>query len=80
MLLQEAEDLGSLFFTRKEIELILMIEPNTVQNAILKGQLLAEAEVRKVVVQQAKSGSGEAQRIVQSWVSRIRFENKMNSL
>ena len=77
-ILNEAEELGSLFFTKSEIELILSIEPDNLTNAILKGQLKADAEVRKVVVQQAKSGSGEAQRLVQSWLSRIRFENAMN--
>jgi hypothetical protein len=78
IILSEAEELGSLFFTRSEIELILNIKPDNIQNAILKGQLKSDAEVRKVVVQQAKSGSGEAQRLVQSWLSRIRFENSMN--
>lgn len=73
--LEQAEELGKLFFTGKEIELILSIEPVTLKNAILKGQLLADAEIRKVIVQQAKGGSGEAQRIVQEWMSRIRFEN-----
>ena len=73
--LEQAEELGKLFFTGKEIELILSIEPVTLKNAILKGQLLADAEIRKVIVQQAKGGSGEAQRIIQEWMSRIRFEN-----
>lgn len=77
-LLSEAEELGSLFFTKSEIEIILTLQPDNLKNAILKGQLKADAEIRKVVVQQAKSGSGEAQRLVQSWVSRIRFENAMN--
>lgn len=77
--LEEGEELGKLLFTRKEIELILSIEPTTLQNAILKGQLLADAEIRKVIVQQAKGGSGEAQRIVQAWTSRIRFENFINN-
>ena len=73
--LEQAEELGKLFFTGKEIELIISIEPVTLKNAILKGQLLADAEIRKVIVQQAKGGSGEAQRIIQEWMSRIRFEN-----
>lgn len=76
--LEQGEELGKLFFTRKEIELILSIEPTNLQNAILKGQLLADAEIRKVIVQQAKGGSGEAQRIIQEWMSRIRFENVIN--
>lgn len=76
--LSEAEELGSLFFTKEEIEIILSIEPTNLHNAILKGQLKSDAEIRKVVIQQAKSGSGEAQRLVQSWVSRIRFQNAMN--
>lgn len=77
-LLEQAEELGKLFFTRKEIQLILFIEPTTLENAILKGQLIADAEIRKVIVQQAKGGSGEAQRIIQEWMSRIRFENIIN--
>ena len=71
--------INNFIITGRQIELILSIEPNTLKNAILKGQLQAEAEIRQVVVNQAKSGSGEAQRIIQGWMSRIRFENIKNT-
>lgn len=73
--LQEAEELGKLFFTRKEVMIILTHDVQTLQQAILKGQLQEEAEVRKVIIQQAKSGSGEAQKLVLQFISRIRSEN-----
>ncbi len=72
---QEAEELGKLFFTRKEVMIILTHDVQTLQQAILKGQLQEEAEVRKVIIQQAKSGSGEAQKLVLQFISRIRSEN-----
>lgn len=78
-ILIEAEELGKLFFTQKEIETILFTNPDTIQGAIRKGQLLSDAEVRKVVIQQAKSGSGEAQKIVENWKNAIKFENALKT-
>lgn len=71
--LEEAEKYGALLFTEDEIKLILTQEPTTTQNAILKGQLMTEAEMRTVVIQQAKNGSSEAQKIVIKWLQRIKI-------
>lgn len=77
-LLQEAEELGKLFFTEKQIKLILF--PNKKQMdldiVIMRGQLLSEAEIRKTVVQQAKAGSAEAQKLVENWKLYIRHEKR----
>lgn len=76
-ILIEAEELGKLFFTSSEIHTILHMKADTIPGAIRKGQLLADAEVRKVIIQQAKSGSGEAQKIVENWKNAIKFENAL---
>ncbi|MEA5458687.1 hypothetical protein VB796_06550 [Arcicella sp. LKC2W] len=78
-ILIEAEELGKLFFTQTDIETILYTNPDSIQGAIRKGQLLSDAEVRKVVIQQAKSGSGEAQKIVENWKNAIKFENALRT-
>lgn len=72
MNLEAAEEYGALLFTEKEVKLILTKEPNTVENAILKGQLLTEATIRKVIIEQAKNGSSEAQKIVLKWQNAIK--------
>lgn len=73
MNLEAAEEYGALLFTEKEVKLILTKEPNTVENAILKGQLLTEATIRKVIIEQAKNGSSEAQKIVLKWQNAIKI-------
>jgi len=73
MNLEAAEEYGALLFTEKEVKLILAKEPNTVENAILKGQLLTEATIRKVIIEQAKNGSSEAQKIVLKWQNQIKI-------
>lgn len=73
MNLEAAEEYGALLFTEKEVKLILSKEPNTVENAILKGQLLTEATIRKVIIEQAKNGSSEAQKIVLKWQNQIKI-------
>ncbi len=78
-ILIEAEELGKLFFTQSEIETILYTNPDTIEGAIRKGQLISDAELRKVVTQQAKSGSGEAQKIVENWKNAIKFENALRT-
>jgi uncharacterized protein YjcR len=78
-ILNEAEELGKLFFSHKEIETILYTNPDSIEGAIKKGQLLSDAEIRKVVIQQAKSGSGEAQKIVETWKNAIKFENALRT-
>lgn len=73
-ILKQAEELGNLLFTQEEIKIILNTSPTTIQTAILKGQLTTEAEVRKTVIQQAKGGSGEAQKLVEKWIKRYRYQ------
>ncbi len=73
MNLEAAEEYGALLFTEKEVKLILTKEPNTVENAILKGQLLTEATIRKVIIEQAKNGSSEAPKIVLKWQNQIKI-------
>jgi hypothetical protein len=72
--LEQAEQYGALLFTEQEVELILTKEPNTVKNAILKGQLITEATIRQVVIEQAKNGSSEAQKIVMKWQQKINLK------
>lgn len=77
-ILQEAEELGKLFFTEKQIKLILFPNKKTMDLdiVIMRGQLISEAEIRKTVVQQAKAGSAEAQKIVENWKLYIRYEKR----
>ena len=72
--LTQATELGALLFTNREIEIIINASPTDLKMAIVKGQLLTEAEVRKVVIDQAKAGSGEAQKLVQKWLTKIKME------
>lgn len=72
--LEQAEQYGALLFTEEEVEIILTKEPNTVKNAILKGQLITEATIRQVVIEQAKNGSSEAQKIVMKWQQKINLK------
>lgn len=72
--LEAAEQYGTLLFTEEEVKLILTKEPNTIENAILKGQLMTEATVRKVIIEQAKNGSSEAQKIVLKWQQKINIK------
>ena len=74
--LNDATELGALLFSEHEIKIILTAEPTDLKTAILKGQLMTEAEVRKIVIQQAKSGSGEAQKLVEKWTQRIKIQQR----
>lgn len=66
--------LGKLMFTRQEIELILNENPDSIDEQIKAGQLITQAEMRVVVVRQAKNGSSESQKMVETW----RMEIHMN--
>lgn len=63
----EAEELAGLFFTSEEILVILTESPEDFQTAVLKGRLQADATIRRQVIEQAKGGSSEAQKIVEKW-------------
>lgn len=63
----EAEELAGLFFTSEEILVILTESPEDFQTAVLKGRLQADATIRRQVIEQAKGGSSEAQKLVEKW-------------
>lgn len=67
------EGLGSLFFTEKEINYILNESPTEFEDQVIKGQLLSEAKVRKVILDQALLGSSEAQKMVLALMKGIRI-------
>lgn len=71
MNLTEAKKLGELLFTEHQIQIILSTDATDPRTAILQGQLLTEAEVRKTVIAQAKAGSAEAQKMVAKWIEYI---------
>ncbi len=73
-LYEEAEELGKLFFTASQIKVILSDKPKNLDIVIMRGQLISDAEIRKTVVQQAKAGSAEAQKIVENWKTHISRE------
>lgn len=60
----QIEDLGALQFGPDEIAVILNapIAPGEEETAYLRGRLRAEAEVRKSILQMARSGSSPAQK------------------
>lgn len=73
MNLNEATELGALLFTQDEIQTIMTATPSDLPTAILKGQLLTQAEIRRVVIAQAKAGSGEAQKLVEKWLLKLKI-------
>lgn len=73
MNLDEATELGALLFTQAEIHTIMNATPSTLPMAILKGQLMTQAEIRRVTIAQAKAGSGEAQKLVEKWLLRLKI-------
>lgn len=73
MNLDEATELGALIFTQAEIHIIMNANPSTLPMAILKGQLMTQAEIRRVTIAQAKAGSGEAQKLVEKWLLRLKI-------
>jgi hypothetical protein len=71
---EEAERLGGLFFTENEIAIILTEHPENWQTASLRGRLLQDAKIRKMVIEQATQGSNEAQKLVEQWKMKIAIE------
>jgi hypothetical protein len=72
--LMEAEELGGLFFTEDEILMILTESPEDYRTAILKGRLQKDADIRKMVIEQAIAGSDQAQKQVELWKMKIAIE------
>lgn len=69
------EDLGELLFTEEEASVIMNTDVEDFSTAVLKGQLMAQAKIRQTVMLQAAAGSGEAQKLVEKWILRIRLDN-----
>ena len=67
---EEMEWLGSLFFTRKQIEIII----GESDDPILRGRLLSEAEVRESVITLAKQGSGPAQAMANQYITQMKID------
>jgi hypothetical protein len=59
----EIEELAGYFFTEDEVEEISGISKNAqgFKKAFRKGSLIAEAEIRKSIIELAKAGSSPAQ-------------------
>jgi hypothetical protein len=80
---EEVADLAMLQFTDKEIATIMQMSPDVVVNQygadIDRGRLLAEAEVRKAVLQLAKQGSTPAQKQFMEMNARAKKANLRRS-
>lgn len=66
---EEREWLAGLFFTRKEIELIM----GDSEDPILRGRLKSEAELRESVIELAKAGSGPAQAMANQYITQMKI-------
>ena len=66
---EETEWLASLFFTRKEIEVIM----GESEDPILRGRLKSEAELRESVIELAKAGSGPAQAMANQYITQMKI-------
>lgn len=87
--LKEVKNLAALFFTPREIAMMLEIDPGqfvmgcdvegtTVYNAFQGGRLQSEVDYRTSVVKLAKSGSSPAQTMVKEMIdkSKMRMLNR----
>lgn len=66
---EEIEWLAGLFFTRKEIDIIL----GESDDLILKGRLKSEAELRHSIMELAKAGSGPAQAMANQYITQMKI-------
>jgi hypothetical protein len=67
---EEMEKFAGLFFTRKQIKIIV----DGHDDPIVKGRLISEAELRESVFQLAKSGSGPAQAMAKDYILKQQME------
>ncbi len=67
---EEIEFFASLFFTKKEIMIIV----DGSDDPILKGRLISESELRESVFALAKSGSGPAQQAAIQYIKEMRIK------
>lgn len=72
--LNEVEELAGYFFTEEEIREITGIQDRepAFAKAMRKGQLKAEAEVRKGIVELAKAGSSPAQTLAWKMIENLK--------
>jgi hypothetical protein len=71
------EGLGKLMFSKQEVNIILSTDEFDFDTQVLKGQLITQAEMRNMVVRQAKNGSAEAQKLIEKWRQEIAMMNVM---
>lgn len=67
---EEIEFFAALFFTKKEIMVIL----DGSDDPILKGRLISESELRESVFTLAKSGSGPAQAAALNYIKEMKIK------
>jgi hypothetical protein len=75
--IQEIEEMGGYFFSIEEVGIITGADMSAAENltAYRRGSLKAEAEIRKVIIQQAKDGSGPAQTAAQKLIDTLKRKN-----
>ncbi len=90
-ILEEIESLAELQFSPREVAIIVGIDPEDYETevalavephalAYIKGQLKAEAEVRKSIFQLAKQGSSPAQKQMMEIITRNKAALNQNKL
>jgi phage shock protein A len=67
---EEMEKFAGLFFTRKQIAIIIDGD----EDPIIRGRLISEAELRESVFSLAKSGSGPAQAMANQYILQMKLE------
>lgn len=72
---QEAEKFAGLFFTRKQIAIIL----DGHDDPIIRGRLISEADLRESVFFLAKSGSGPAQAMANQYILQMKLDEDEES-
>jgi len=81
---EQIEELAELQFSIEEIAIIVELEVSEVRRDYRKeydrGRLLAQAEIRKAILQQAKQGSSPAQRQMMELIDRNKEKKVDNSL
>jgi len=76
-ILKEIEDIAGYFFTVDEVATITGadMEKPEYKKAYLRGSLKSEAEIRKIILQQAKDGSSPAQTTAQKMIEALKRKN-----
>lgn len=77
--LVDIENYAGFFFTKEEVQIILNLldaEINTAQftKAYLRGKLIAEATIRKSIIELAANGSSPAQIIAMKFIDQSKLD------